>query len=280
VPLSGCDGFAPFLSRPRNKEKLRVNLKRKAALLLAAYVVGVHAFLCLVLVKSNFVTRLERKFGFGLISTTNALPNITDFYFIMIRYHERMDGNVPDGSSVFIGDSITQGLCVDAVAVPAVNFGIGRDTTDGVLKRLPKYRCLERASAVVLAVGINDLIQEDGNDEAIGNYRRILERIPTNAAIVVSAVLPVDEGLLSPENKKITNHKITNLNESLKAICARRARCTFIDVGADLKDKTGALSSAFHIGDGVHLNNEGYAIWIKGLRDGLKAVQRNGNANL
>ncbi len=60
----------------------------------------------------------------------------------------------PDKSVVFVGDSLTQSLYVDAVARPSVNYGIGGDTTVGVLGRLPEYRSILCASAVVMAIGV------------------------------------------------------------------------------------------------------------------------------
>jgi len=191
----------------------------------------------------------------------------------MVRYQERIDGNVPPGSVIFIGDSITQGLCVDAVANPAVNFGIGSDTTVGVLNRLPKYRCLEGASAVVLAIGINYLTTEGSDNTLKDNYRRILSAIPPKVPIVVSAVLPVDETLLPRKNQHITNLRIANLNDYLKTLCQTDARCVFVDTGAKLKNNVGGLNSTFHDGDGVHLNSKGYIIWIEELRNTLNEVR-------
>ena len=108
-----------------------------------------------------------------------------------------MDGNVPDRSVVFIGDSLTQGLCSDAIACPSVNYGVGNDTTVGVLARLPEYQSLRCASAIVLAVGVNDIMFRD-NQHIVQNYRRILASLPQSVPIVCSAVLPVNEPIYGP----------------------------------------------------------------------------------
>jgi len=49
------------------------------------------------------------------ISAQNADRDITAHYKRMMVYHRYMEGSVPDGAVLFIGDSITQGLCVVAV---------------------------------------------------------------------------------------------------------------------------------------------------------------------
>ena len=89
-----------------------------------AYVVCIHLLLVFVLLKSDFIQRIENKLG---IMRTQS--EITGHFHRMLRYHSRIDGNVPNSSVLFIGDSITQGLCVSAVSSPSVNYGIGSDTS-------------------------------------------------------------------------------------------------------------------------------------------------------
>ena len=152
------------------------------------YLIGIHLLLAVVLLKSDFIDRVQTKLG---IQQSGLSAEITPHFHRMLRYHKRMDGNVPDGSVVFIGDSITQGLCVSAITCPSVNYGIGSDTTLGVLQRLQDYRSIDRASAVLLAIGINDM-KRRSNDEIFENYRLIIEQIPKTTPIVFSAVLPLD----------------------------------------------------------------------------------------
>ena len=236
-----------------------------------AYVVLVHGLLALVLWKSDFLVRVEQKLG-----APPPVHEITDHYRRMLRYHVRMDGNVPDNTVVFIGDSLTQSLCADAVACPSVNYGIGSDTTVGVLGRLPEYRSLHRASAVVLAIGANDMKFRD-NQQIVQNYRRILQILPQAVPLVCSAVLPVNEAMMAPGN--VTNARIRDLNASLKTLCSEDSRCVFVDVGSSLVDAGGNLSAAFQDGDGVHLNNAGNRILIDELRIAVRKAQQGGPAN-
>ena len=236
-----------------------------------AYVVLVHGLLALVLWKSDFFVRVEQKLG-----APPSVQEITDHYKRMLRYHVRMDQNVPDNSVVFIGDSLTQGLCADAVAFPSVNYWIGGDTTVGVLGRLPEYRSLHSASAVVLAIGVNDMKFRE-NQHMVQNYRRILQILPQAVPLVCSAVLPVNEAMMAPG--KVTNARIRDLNASLKTLCSEDARCVFVDVGSSLVDAGGNLSTAFQDGDGVHLKNAGNRIWIDELRIAVRKAQQGGPVN-
>ncbi len=197
---------------------------------------------------------------------------LTEHYRRMMIYHLRIDGNVPVGAVVFIVDSITQGLCVAAVCERAVNYGIGSDTTLGVMNRLPQYGSLSRAAAVVIAIGVNDLSRRD-NDAIVENYRKMIELIGDKAPVIFSAVLPLDERVETVGADR--NERIIALNEALERLC-REKGCAFVDVRQALVDETENLAPEFHVGDGVHPNAAGCALWIEGLKHAVDKA-REGN---
>ena len=238
---------------------------------LIAYLVLIHGLLVLVLMKSDFLQKAGRKLG-----VTPQKQEIAEHYKGMLSFHVRMDGNVPYQAVVFIGDSSIQGLYADAVACPSVSYGIGSDTTVGVLRRLPHYRSLTHASAVVLAIGGNDMKYRD-NQAIVQNYRRILQAIPQGVPVVCSAVLPVNETMMTPGG--FSNARIRSLNAALQSLCTSDPRCIFLDVGSKLVDSAGNLSASFQDGDGLHLNSAGNQIWIDELRDAVKKAQQVGEAN-
>lgn len=232
------------------------------------YIVFIHILMAFVLVKSDFLPRVGNRLG----QNRNVETEITQHFKRMEQYHERMDPNVPSGSAIFIGDSITQGLCVSAVFTPSVNYGIGSDTTFGVLKRLPKYESLNRASMVILEVGVNDLKRRK-NEEILGNYSSILKLLPSHPSVIISGILPVNEGIA--HHTKGYNARIRGLNSALKDLCeSEKPRCTFVDSGRALVDSNGSLSTSYQAGDGVHLNGQGNAIWIQELKNGIKTAQQ------
>jgi lysophospholipase L1-like esterase len=226
--------------------------------LIISYIVLLHILLGIMLIKSDFIELAQQKIAFT--------PELTKHYYQMLSYHKMIDSNVPAGCVIFIGDSITQGLCVSAVSPMSVNYGIGGDTSFGVLNRLKEYLSLNRARKAVIEIGFNDL-KRRSNEAILNNYQRIIKYMPTNLPIVFSSVLPVDEGV------KIDmvgyNKRIQGLNAGLKDLCAKSHRLQFVDVNPSLVDKDGNLSHQFHIGDGVHLNSLGYQIWIDALRKAL-----------
>ena len=239
-------------------------------LIFIAYLVLLHAFMIAVLVQTDILARVQNK----LVSNVEQ-EEITPFYYAMVDFHKRVDKNIPDNSVIFLGDSLIQGLAVSSVASPAINFGIGADTTEGLIQRILYYSAISRSQAVVVAIGINDLNRRN-NKEIMSNYAKIISLIPSNIPILFSAVLPIDEGIL---NTSPFNERIRNLNSELEELCGNSQRLYFLDITNQLKDPDGGLSGKFHIADGLHLNGLGNAIWITRLKEGLTLINSGYNEN-
>jgi lysophospholipase L1-like esterase len=223
------------------------------------YLLMLHVLLGLVLAKSDFIEKVGYKLG------VTTKPELSAYYDRITTYHFRMDGNVPDGATLFIGDSITQGLATSAVANRAVNYGIGSDTTLGVLNRIRGYESLNRADAVVLAIGVNDLSRRS-DEKIVANYEKILGSIPEEIPVVVSAILPVDERV---QRVNFENKRISQVNQLLRELALKYDNVTFSDAGSSLRSSDNNLKSDFHVGDGVHLSSAGYQVWIRELRQAL-----------
>ncbi len=223
--------------------------------LIALYLIILHAALGLVLWKSDFLARLD----------IDKQPELTKHYHRMVSYHRSMDPHIPEGATIFIGDSLTQALPVSAIATPAFNYGIGNDTTYGVLQRIPHYKSLGLADSIVLAIGINDM-RYRSNIEILKNYRQILDLLPLQTPIFINSVLPIAKGGRIGAN----NERISALNKELETLAESQNNITFINSTPALGDSAGHLIENYHRGDGVHLSDRGNAIWIKTLQSGLR----------
>ncbi|MGH1460640.1 MAG: GDSL-type esterase/lipase family protein [Neptuniibacter sp.] len=179
---------------------------------------------------------------------------------------------MPDKSVIFIGDSITLGLAVAAVANSSVNYGIGSDTTVGVLRRLPVYKSIKKASAVVIAIGINDM-KFRSNENILSNIQTIGEFFPDDVPVIFSAVLPIDERVRTDRPGRNIS-RIKPLNAALKKWTETYDNFFYADAGPQLIDESGNLAGRFHEGDGVHLNSYGNAIWIRVLREVIDIAQQ------
>lgn len=147
------------------------------------------------------------------------------------------------------------------------NLGIGGETTEGLLKRLP-HELNARNSAdgniVFLSYGANDLAVKDGAQivdpekfksnikEAIAHARQF-----SNEIYLVS-ILPFSQkidGVVVNSGKKRINEDVVVYNQILKDLATENS-LTYIDFySAFLPDKEILLSA-----DGVHPNEKGYGM--------------------
>lgn len=192
------------------------------------------------------------KYKLGLNS-----KELDSYYYKLLAIQERQDLQVVPGSTIMIGDSITQGLIYPRF----INYGIGSDTSYGVLSRLGKYKSLTDAEKIILMIGVNDL-KRRSDEEILKNYQKIIDQI-SNDKLVVFSILPVNEEVVS-KNPKMSNTRIKKINMELADLCNKNS-VQFIDLSGYFIDENGYLDSKYHVGDGIHLNQAGYDIWVKYL---------------
>ncbi|THB80827.1 MAG: hypothetical protein D3926_05195 [Desulfobacteraceae bacterium] len=228
------------------------------------YFLVMHAILIGSLSDWNIIGRIRN--GLGIKNS-----ELTSYYHTLLAFHLRIDPVLRQNTLVFIGDSLIQGLCVTCVADRSVNYGIGRDTTFGVLNRIRQYRSLNHARAVILSIGINDVaIRTD--DEIIHNYNDIIRMIPGGVHVIANSILPVDEKECSLSARN--NERIGGLNQKILSLTREYPNCFFLNLTSELVDESANLKAEYHIGDGVHLNTVGNLVWIKAIRKKLEQVEK------
>ncbi len=195
-----------------------------------------------------------------------GVDEITPYYRRLLQYHMRFDPLIAEEQVLFIGDSLVQGQCVVCIVPGAVNLGIGGDTTYGVLGRLQVCGSCKRVRGVVLAVGLNDF-KFRSEKAIVANYRRILDALGDVQALLVSAILPLDEEIRT--DRLSINTRIASVNAGLSSLCSGIGHCVFVDAGAALADENGNLADRYHVGDGTHLNAEGNRVWGAAIRAGI-----------
>lgn len=182
-----------------------------------------------------------------------------------------VDAQLPDGATVFFGDSITEALYAPGVVPGAVNYGIGGNTTANLLARLPGYRSLPRARRVVVAIGINDVMRGSAAADVVAGVARVMDAVPQGPDIAIVGLLPINEAKRG-EGRMRT---VGEVNRGLRALAAECGRCRFVDPSGMALG--GELAPAFDSGDGLHLSPAGYAAFAGVLRAGLadEAIARS-----
>lgn len=238
-----------------------------ARLALAVYLLGVHALIFGFIFHPGFTTKVKSALRISDSYGSQLL------YQEMVAFHTRLDKNLPRNAMVFIGDSHIQGLAVTAVSPYSVNFGIGSDTTIGVLNRLPLYRSLETSRMIVLAIGFNDLNKRD-DLEILENLDKILRFLPESKPVILLSLFPVNE---LNSRRSGYNGRIRALNFEYKILSENYENVNYLNAHAVLSDQQFGLSSAYDSGDGVHLNKAGYDEIISEIARAASLLSSNFN---
>ncbi|MFV0289565.1 MAG: GDSL-type esterase/lipase family protein [Mangrovibacterium sp.] len=180
---------------------------------------------------------------------------------------------------VFIGNSITQqgGDWSEKFGIEHIrNRGIAGDLTDGVLKRLDEI-VYYQPKAVFILIGVNDVFnmyhEKDTRftyDQIVPSPKYIADNIVKIAEMIVhnSPQTKVFVRTILPIRKDYGNDEIVEVNRLLKA-CDEKSNFILVDLYNQFVDEEGKLRIEF-TKDGTHLNDAGYAHWVKFERKIMK----------
>lgn len=167
---------------------------------------------------------------------------------------------MPEGTFVFLGDSIISRLPTGTMLFPSVNYAIGGQTSAEILERARAYRALDRASAVIIHCGVNDCSQGKSVESFSSNLTALLELIPRQVPSIVCSVSPILRFDTRP------------FSEAAKRVSATRRNAIFADFYASLSIN-GRLRQQFDVGDGVHPSASGNRIIMDIMLQAIHAAQ-------
>ena len=226
--------------------------------IIIAYLITLHVLLILAIAKTDLASRVANRLHIIKLQPPeeeSIIPRLREV-------HAQMDSSVPDGATIFLGDSITMGLATAAITQYTVNYGIGWQRSDQLINSMDIYKSITRASRVVITIGTNDLLQ--GRESGIeSRYRTILEKIPSSVDVVMSSVPPIGEVVFY--GKRIDDSDVRDVVASAKKICESDSRCRFVNT-YDALTTNGKLLPGVLLPDNVHLAPKGYELWIKSIK--------------
>lgn len=176
---------------------------------------------------------------------------------------------VETGKIIFLGDSIIEmgqwsKLLNDE---NVINRGISGDITFGVLKRLDDIITRKPVKLFIL-IGINDIGKDIPDEVIVDNCRQIVKHIQTESPsteIYFQSLLPVNPDFPEFPQHYDKEYHVIHTNHLLQA-AAKELNCHFINLFPVFMNRQQRLRQELTI-DGLHLNAEGYGVWIKYLRD-------------
>lgn len=189
----------------------------------------------------------------------------TDMY--KKRIAEFRENPIKENQIVFLGNSLTQGGEWNVYFPKAnpINRGISGDNTDGMLARL-KEIIDAKPQKVFLLAGINDISQNKTNKEILTNVKQIILRIQQGSPkteIYVQSLLPINNTFKRYTRLIGKEKQVVAYNKLLSKKC-KKLKVTFINLYPFFLNKEHLLDPNY-TSDGLHLNDDGYLIWVKQL---------------
>lgn len=209
-------------------------------------------------------------FGFFLYEGTKRNYVVTDYFnqgrweFLRAKFNKM---NKSKNSSVLFGDSMTENIYHYLPNDGSfVDMGISGDFSIGLLKRFENIKNYHPDNVFIM-IGINDLIEKIPVEVIFSNYRKLIRRIQKelpDTKIYVQSTLPTTGRESIFGSSQNINNRVEKLNGCLKKYCWEKG-INYIDMYNDFTDENNELKKMYTT-DGIHLNKEGYAIWIAYLQ--------------
>lgn len=228
-------------------------------------------------------------FYFGIFFKIRAhIKEISDFPLVNKDKIEAFKMEpVTNPEFLFLGNSITEGFDLKKhFGKPYLNRGIGGNTTEALLYRLEEV-ISQAPKNIILMIGVNDISRGVEETETVDNYREILDRLQNSlpyTKIYTISVLPVRD---SYDERRFAinmaywmtfvrpfdiNPSIVSLNQKIEALSEKNGvkyldfynYFLLGDIGNDLNPELAI--------DNVHLNDKGYKLLSKLLKENISGI--------
>jgi lysophospholipase L1-like esterase len=174
----------------------------------------------------------------------------------------------PQQAIVFVGSSSIRrwNLASSFPGLPVINRGFGGSQLADSVHFAPRIILPVHPRIVVLYAGDNDLQAGKTPATVVADYRQfvaVLHEALPETRIVYIAVKP------SISRWKLID-KVRATNEAIRDIAAQDELQAFVDIDGPMLGADGKPRPALFQSDGLHLSDEGYALWAKLLLPHLK----------
>jgi lysophospholipase L1-like esterase len=174
----------------------------------------------------------------------------------------------PSGVVLFAGSSSIDGwksLRADFPELPVLNRGIGGFWLADLVHFAEPLVLKHQPTTVVVYAGENDIADGRSVDSVVAAFEQLdallRSRHPETRLIFISLKPSPSRAALMPQ--------FAEVNRRVSALCTAMTNRAFVDVFTPMLDTAGAPRLELFGPDGLHMNEAGYALWTKLLRDVL-----------
>ena len=217
---------------------------------------------------------------------------------IVYFFDPAMNGQLTDISvndffskAVFIGNSTSEGLTTyfnskgkDYLGGPLVaakvsyTFNSDKSKLDGYMlkyknEQLQAKELVKKCGAkrALIMMGTNDLMGAEASAVA-EKYKKYIEGIVQENPGVVIYIQSTTPRRGTKNVESLSNDKINELNRLMMEYANSQADVYYIDISTPLTDADGNLKQSYSSDGYVHLNIEGYSVWVNRVVDYVRAV--------
>lgn len=173
--------------------------------------------------------------------------------------------------SIFIGDSIIDGIAYYNYIDSAQIYADGNNTTDKTEKYLDDIIKLTPARVFIM-VGLNDANYGTRSAQTIAeNIMAIASQIKTaspNTNVCVLSLLPITQEFEAKANVNVKQSVLDEINNIVMAACPSNS-VTYVDVATAFKDASGYMNPQY-TGNGSNIYNEYYPFLLNGIAGVVK----------
>jgi lysophospholipase L1-like esterase len=187
------------------------------------------------------------------------------------RLESRNRAQPPEpGGIVFVGSSSIRfwgSLARDMAPLPVSNQGFGGSHIEHVTRYTPRLVLPHRPRLVVVYAGDNDLAGDAKTPESVSaDFATLVRRI--HAALPKTRIYFL---AIKPSIRRWDRWpRMREANRRIADACADDPRLVYVDVATPMLGSDGKPREELFVFDGLHLSEDGYALWTSILRPRLQ----------
>ena len=177
--------------------------------------------------------------------------------------------NFPEKEKIlFTGSSsirFWESLDEDMAPLKTLNRGFGGAHISHVIYHFNEIIKPYNPKAIVFFCGTNDLTALKTPEETINDFKKFLSLVRNefgNIKVYVIGIKPTVDRIYLDEEERI-------FNSSINSLASEDAYLEYINVWDSMLNEDGTRMPELYIEDGLHMNERGYAIWTKKVRESL-----------
>ena len=164
-------------------------------------------------------------------------------------------------SSIRFWDSLNE----DMKPLEVLNRGFGGAQISHVIHHFEDIVKPYNPKAIVFFCGTNDLTALKTPEETVHDFKKFLSLVRNefgNIKVYVIGIKPTVDRLYLDEEERIFNNLISSLTSN-------DAYLEYINIWDPMLNQNGTRMPDLFIEDGLHMNEKGYEIWTKKVRESL-----------